>query len=190
MDNLFSDPLGLLATIIPDTVFRPRILIALSIVSILILSILKNTAAKKSALLLLSIAFLVLVSHPYCAVVFTAIVFCIYMVSTHLRTGKNYIFILLLLCMAATPYLFYYVLHINTLLYSFIAYYSVYRLIHYYLEAKAGRTAQYRLLDFLFYILYFPCVCHGPIERINALFSAHDSLGPAVRLTENSDGAD
>jgi len=28
---------------------------------------------------------------------------------------------------------------------------------------------RYSLLDFLFYILFFPCICHGPIERINTL---------------------
>jgi D-alanyl-lipoteichoic acid acyltransferase DltB (MBOAT superfamily) len=50
-----------------------------------------------------------------------------------------------------------------------VAYYSIYRIIHYYIEVQKNSSFKHLLFDYLFYILFFPCLCHGPIERINTL---------------------
>lgn len=169
MDNTIAYIVSIYTTVIPDTVFQPRALIVFAIAALFFLFFIKTAPVKKTILLALSIAFLAAVSHILCAVVYIGLLCCIYGVIKAKLRNSLYVFILFLLAIAATPYLFYYFLNIDTLLYSFIAYYSLYRLIHFYVETKSNASTAYTLREYLFYILFFPCLCHGPIERITTL---------------------
>ena len=50
--------------------------------------------------------------------------------------------------------------------FSFAAYYTAYRTIHYYVDSNQNPDVKSNFFNYLFYIFFFPSFSHGPIERI------------------------
>ena len=155
--------------IIPETVYQTRLLLLFSLFSIALFFIIKDITSRKRILIILGVLFLTATTHPLCAAAFISLVILIYLTSHSTIENKLYYFILFLGTLFLSPFLIFNTFNIESIFYSFITYYTLYKLIHYYIEVNKNSTFKRGIEDFLFYILFFPCLCHGPIERINTL---------------------
>ena len=123
----------------PDTVYQTRLIILLTLSLVIVFSLLKTIDQKKAALLAASILFLILATHPICAAVYLVILCLTFIVSNRSIPDRPYYFIALIILLILSPFLIYNLFQINTLFYSFAAYYSIYRIIHYYIEVTKRR---------------------------------------------------
>ena len=162
---------------IPDTVYQTRLLILFSLATIIVVfPFFKAIRVKKCVLFFLSIFFLITATHIICASFYLVIISLTFFISNKDFADKLYYFIFLIIILLLSSFLIFNLFHTNTLFYSFVAYYSIYRIIHYYIEVKKDANFKRNLFDYLFYILFFPCLCHGPIERINTLIFKNMTL--------------
>ncbi|MEK6826106.1 MAG: MBOAT family O-acyltransferase, partial [Nanoarchaeota archaeon] len=53
--------------------------------------------------------------------------------------------------------------------YSIAAYYSAFRVIHYFIDVKQDPSTKNSLISYLSFLLFFPCFSSGPIEKIQNL---------------------
>lgn len=158
----------------PDTVYQTRLVILFTLALAGIFRLLKRFDQKKAALLATSILFLVLATHPICAAVYLTILCLTFIVSNCSIPDRAYYFIALIILLFLSPFLIHNLFQINTLFYSFASYYSLYRIIHYFIDVTKEPGLKKGFYDYVSYLLFFPCLCHGPIERINSL-KYHDS---------------
>lgn len=161
---------------LPDTVYQTRILVIFSLVSLLFIHLFKNEIHKKAFLIFASILFFISASHVICAAFYLLILCLTFFISNRDFPDKLYYFIFVIALLLLSPFLIFNLFDINTIFYSFVAYYSIYRIIHYYIETKKNPDFKRTLFDYLFYTLFFPCLCHGPVERINTLIFKNTTL--------------
>jgi len=170
---LFSDPNYLLSAfnwVIPETIYQTRALILFSLIAITSLLFFEDIKIKKRVLTILGFLFFVFTTHVVYILFYLLLVILMYLISHTNIQHKIYYFIFLVLLLFLSPFLIYSTLNKESIFYSFISYYTIYKVIHYYIEVNKDSKFKRKVEDFLFYILFFPCLCHGPIERINALF--------------------
>lgn len=124
---------------------------------------------QKRFLTALGFCFLIITTHLLHATVFLVLVSSAYLITNSSIPQKLYFFIFTVTFLFLSPFLIHSILNAASLFYSFVSYYSIYKLIHYFIEVNKNSKFKRSAEEFLFYILFFPCLCHGPIERINNL---------------------
>lgn len=117
------------------------------------------------AILLASIFFALISSTIPNFIIFFALVAVLYLSSNYEFKFKNYVFWFTEGFMLISNMAIYRIFGYHSLFYSFAAYYTMYRTIHYFVDVKQGALQKVKFIDYLSYLYFFPAFSHGPIER-------------------------
>lgn len=124
---------------------------------------------KFRAVLAASIVFALISSTIANFALFFLIVIMLFICSNYEFKFKNFIFWLTEAFLLVSNMLFYKIFNFYSAFYSFAAYYTVYRSIHYFVDVRQGSLKKAGFIDYLSYLYYFLSFSHGPVERIENL---------------------
>ncbi len=124
---------------------------------------------KFSFVLAASIIFALISSTLANFAVFFAIVTVLYICSSYDFRLKNFLFWAAEGFMLVSNMVIYRIFSYHSVFYSFAAYYTMYRSVHYFVDVRQGSLQKIRFLDYISYLYFFPSFSHGPVERIENL---------------------
>lgn len=126
-----------------------------------------------------SILFALISSSIANLLIFSALVFILFICSSYNFKFRNVIFWTAEGLLLMSNMIIYRIFGLHSLYYSFAAYYTVYRTIHYFVDVNQGSLEKKKLFDYLGYLYFFPTFSHAPIERaenLNASSVTRDQL--------------
>lgn len=124
---------------------------------------------KLKAILAASVIFALISSTLANFLIFFLLVLVLYLCSNYEFRLKNLVFWLTEAFMLISNMVIYRIFNYHSLFYSFAAYYTMYRSIHYFVDVKQGSLKKAGFIDYISYLFYFPSFSHGPIERLENL---------------------
>lgn len=157
-------------------VFGPYFNTALLLIFGILLALLVYFVPKRHRLrtiLAASILFALMSSTLANLIIFSALVFILFICSNYHSKFNNIIFWITEGLLLLSNMIVYRIFGYHSLYYSFAAYYTIYRTIHYYVDVRQGSLGKKKFVDYLSYLYFFPTFSHAPIERVENL-SAND----------------
>jgi len=151
--------------VIPETPYNTRYLILFGICAALLFYLIPEKL-KSKYILLISILFILLLSSPLYLAIFLAFTSIFYICSHKSFMYKNYVFYLFVGLLLVSTFILTKLTGKFSIYYSLAAYFSAFRIIHYYIDAKQDNNLRASYIEYLTFLLFFPTFCHGPVERI------------------------
>lgn len=170
----FEEPLIFKKILEPYTslVFGQYFNTALLLIFGLLLAVILYFIPKKykfRSILAASIIFALMSSTLANLIIFSALVSILFLCSNYNFKFNSIIFWLTEGLLLISNMIIYRIFGHHSLYYSFAAYYTVYRTIHYFVDVSQGSLEKKRFIDYISYLYYFPSFSHAPIERIENL---------------------
>lgn len=166
--QILKDTLEPYTSLVLGPYFNTGLLLVFGLIFALILYIIPNKY-KFKFVLAGSILFALLSSTLANLIIFFAIVLILYFCSNYNFKFSNIIFWITEAIMLISNMIIYRIFGYHSSFYSFVAYYTMYRTIHYYVDLNQGSMQKLKLIDYLAYLFYFPSFSHGPVERVENL---------------------
>lgn len=151
--------------IVPETPYSTRHLVLFGFLTALLLCFIP-VRLKSKLVLVISVLFILIISSPLHLVVFLAFTLVFYICSHKFFKHKDYIFYFFVGLLLVSTFILTRITGKFSVYYSFAAYYSAFRIIHYYIDAKQDSNLRKPYWEYLSFLLFFPTFCHGPIERV------------------------
>ncbi len=124
---------------------------------------------KFKAILTASIIFALISSTFANFILFIIIVVILFFCSNYNFRLKNILFWLTEAFLLISTMLVFRIFKYHSAFYSFAAYYTMYRSIHYFVDVKQGSLKKVGIIDYISYLFFFPSFSHGPVERFENL---------------------
>ncbi len=124
---------------------------------------------KLKVLLTASIIFALISSTIANFALFITILAILFLCSNYDFKFKNILFWITEAFLLISTMLFNRAFKFHSAFYSFAAYYTMYRSIHYFVDVEQGSLKKAKFADYITFLLFFPSFSHGPVERLENL---------------------
>ena len=151
--------------IIPETPYNTRLLFLFGIFAALFLYIVP-VRKKSKFILVISVLFILIATSPLHVAIFLAFTIIFYICSHRSFNFKNYIFYFFVGLLLVSNFILVKITGQFSVYFSFAMYFSLYRIIHYYIDSKQDSSLKKSYWEYISFLLFFPTFCHGPIERV------------------------
>ena len=148
--------------------FNTGLLLAFGLIFALVLYYIPKKY-KFNSILVAGIIFALVSSTIANLLMFSALIVVLFLCSNCNFNLKNFVFWTAEGILLVSNMIVFRLFNYSSLYYSFAAYYTVYRSIHYFVDVKQGSLQKARFMDYISYLYFFPSFSHAPIERYENL---------------------